>query len=414
MTDTPLPKHLETIAQDIDNFVEINTSRLLDLCSDLVAARSVNPPGRTVEAAAIVEAFLGENGIVCETRANENTKPNVISKITGHTTGRHLILNGHLDTVSPGREEDWTVPPYQTTQSGKKVFGLGMGNMKAGVAALSLAFVWLSRNPQVWPGQITYTAVADETVFGPDGAGWLLAHEAGLKGDAVICGEGPGDMNLAIAEKGLAWIELTATALSGQGMLSGPASSAVTRLVRAITQIDQWNEIQISPPDELGILKPHAGDHGFRLSVNTGTIEGGHFISQVATQAKAEVDFRLPPGMSRDGLECRLERLCTDVEGLSFSHIKGWDPNWTPPGAAICRAVAEAADKVRAVPPLPVVRLPASDASRWRAIGVPAVCYGPQPLLASGVDDFAFAKDIVDCAKIYALAAVHFLSMEPH
>ncbi len=409
MTDASLPKHLETIAQDIENFVEINTPRLFDLCSDLVAARSVNPPGRTVEAAAIVEAFLGENGIVCETLANENTKPNIISQATGHSTGRHLILNGHLDTVSPGREEDWTVPPYQTTQSDEKIFGLGMGNMKAGVAALSLAFVWLSRNPQEWPGQISYTAVADETVFGPDGAGWLLAHQPGFRGDAVICGEGPGDMNLAIAEKGLGWVELTATALSGQGMLSTPASSAVTRLVEAISQIDQWNTIQVTPPDELKMLKPHAGDHGFRLSVNTGTIEGGHFISQVATQAKAEIDFRLPPGMSREDLDTRLERVCAEIEGLSFRHIKGWDPNWTAPGAAVCTAVAEAASRIRPVPPQPVVRLPASDASRWRAMGVPAVCFGPQPLLASGVDDFAFAGDIADCAKIYALAAVRYL-----
>jgi succinyl-diaminopimelate desuccinylase len=46
--------------------------------------------------------------------------------------------------------------------------------------------------------------------------------------------------------------------------------------------------------------------------------------------------------------------------------------------------------------------LPGSDARRWRELGVPAVCYGPQPTLSAGVDDYANEQDVVDCAKIYA------------
>ena len=73
-------------------------------------------------------------------------------------------------------------------------------------------------------------------------------------------------------------------------------------------------------------------------------------------------------------------------------------------------AVAAAAAQVRGVPAKPVVRLPASDASRWRALGVPGVCYGPQPTLAAGIDDYAEEQDVIDCAKVYALAALQFLS----
>ena len=64
---------------------------------------------------------------------------------------------------------------------------------------------------------------------------------------------------------------------------------------------------------------------------------------------------------------------------------------------------------VRGKPPALVVRLPASDASRWRRAGVQAVCFGPQPLLASGIDDFVYRKDFLDCAKIYAIAALDYL-----
>jgi succinyl-diaminopimelate desuccinylase len=67
---------------------------------------------------------------------------------------------------------------------------------------------------------------------------------------------------------------------------------------------------------------------------------------------------------------------------------------------------AAAARAVRGERPAFVVRLPGSDARRWRDLGVPAVCYGPQPTLSAGVDDYANEQDVVDCAKIYARAAL--------
>lgn len=402
-------KQRKEFADEISSFVEDNQERVFSLCADLVAARSVNPPGRTVEATAVIEAFLNENDIVCETLANVSEKPNLIATADGAGTGSHLILNGHLDTVSPGREEDWSVPIYEMQSASSKLTGLGMGNMKAGTAALAMAFVWLSRNRNRWPGKVSYTAVADETVFGPDGAGWLLNQRPDIVGDAVICGEGPGNMNLALAEKGLLWIELSSTAPSGQGMLARPGNSAITRLAKAICEIDSWNELQSRPPEELSVVEPYAGEEGLRLSVNTGTITGGHFVSQVATTAVAEIDFRIPPGMTTAEIETRLNELCTMAEGLAWRRIKGWEPNWTGPDETIIKAVSRSAVVFRSQSANPVVRLPASDASRWRALGKPSVCFGPQPLLASGVDDFAWANDITACAKIYALGALLYL-----
>jgi len=409
MTTAFTKDEIARLAADIDGFVEGRRESLLELCRELVAARSVNPPGRTIEAAAVAEAFLDGSNVICETLVNDPSKPNLISQVNGNGPGAHLILNGHLDTVSPGREADWSVPLFETQIEGSNMTGLGMGNMKAGVAALSLAFVWLKQNTHRWSGKVTFTAVADETVFGPDGAGWLLGQRKDLKGDAVICGEGPGDMNLAIAEKGLLWVELTATAPSGQGMLARPGGSATSRLACALARIDPWNEIHVEPPAEIAEVAPNAGDHGQRLSVNIGTMKADGFVSQIATEATAEIDFRVPPGMATADIEDMLNELCKETPGLSWSRIKGWEPNWSVLNEPVAEAAANAAQVVRNRAPKPVVRLPASDASRWRSLGVPAICFGPQPLLASGVDDFARVDDIVACAKIYALASTFYL-----
>ncbi|MDG2404306.1 MAG: M20/M25/M40 family metallo-hydrolase [Paracoccaceae bacterium] len=401
---------IDIFVSEIDQFVDDNRERLFRLCADLVAARSVNPPGRTVEAAAVIEAFLSKYGIVCETLANVSEKPNLIAEANGYGTGSHLILNGHLDTVNPGRKEDWSVPIYELQMLDGKLTGLGIGNMKAGTASLALAFIWLVMNRKNWPGKISYTAVADETVFGDDGAGWLISQRPDIIGDAIICGEGPGDMNLALAEKGLLWIEIMANAPSGQGMLAQTRSSAITRLAKAIVEIDSWNDLQAEPPKQLPILGSNPDTEGLRLSVNSGTITGGHFVSQIATEAVAQIDFRIPPGLTTREIEKKLNTLCAMQAGLSWRRLKGWEPNWTDPEKTIIKAVSRASKLIRKLPPDPVVRLPASDSSRWRAKGVPAVCFGPQPLLVSGVNDFARSDDIIACAKIYALSALIYLN----
>ena len=393
-----------------ERFLEEGRGSLIGLCADLVAAPSANPPGDTRGPAAVLARFLAAHGIAAEMAAARPEKPNLIASIEGSGPGPHLILNGHLDTLQAGDEAAWSVPLYEMTRRDGRLTGLGIGNMKAGVAALAFALVLLRRHRGGWPGRVTLTAVADETVFGPDGVAWLLDHRPDLAGDALICAEGPGFMGLGIAEKGLCWIELKAEAPPGQGMLSRRRSGAIVRLAGLLDAIDAWNDEQVRPPEEVAVLAEAAGDHGLRVSANCGRIAGGHFVSQVATTATAQIDIRIPPGLTVAAVEARVERLVAATPGTSWRRIKGWDPNWTETGAPICRAVRSAAAAVRGAAPPLVVRLPASDAARWRARGVPSLCFGPQPTLAAGIDDYVLEEDVVDCAKIYAAAAADYLN----
>jgi len=384
--------------------------RLVALLADLVRAGSVNPPGDVTAPARVAADFLRAEGLAVETVAARPDKPNLVVAVEGARPGPHLVLNGHLDTVLPGEESAWTVPIHELTSVDGRLHGLGAGNMKGAVAALLIAFAHLARARDRLAGRVTLTLVADETVFGPDGAAFLLEERPELLGDALICGEGPGSMNLAVAEKGLFWFRLHASGRAGQGMLTTRGSSAIARLAAALVELDSWNDIHAEPPCEIAGVAASGVPEGLRLSANIGTIQGGGFVSQAASEASAEVDVRIPPGLTLADIERRLEALVRAHPGLAFEAIKGWDPNWTVEDAGIAAAVRAAAAEVRGRPPAPVVRLPASDASRWRARGVPAVCYGPQPTLAAGVDDHVNERDLADCAGIYALAALAYLN----
>lgn len=373
------------------------------LLAALVAAPSVNPPGDTTAPAAVAEAFLAGAGLPCERVAADPLKPNLLSRLA-NGAGPHLVLNAHLDTVPPGDLAAWSVPPFALTERAGRLHGLGTGNMKGAAAAMLLALRRLDRARGAWSGTVTLTLVADECVFGPAGAAHLLDARPDALGDWLICGEGPGGMNLAVAEKGLMWVRLAASGRVGQGMLTDRGTSAPARLARALVEIDGWNGVRVAPPDP---TLDHGGNaEGMRLSANIGRIEGGDGFSQAVHAASALVDFRLPPGMSRADLAARLDAL----PGVRWEEAKGWEPNGSDTGSPPARAVSRAAEAVRGTAPLAVARLPASDASRWRARGVPAVCYGPQPDLASGVDDHVARRDLLDCVAIYERAARDLLA----
>ncbi len=398
------------VANQISIYMEDRQNDLLKFCSELTECDSINPPGCTIKTSRVIQKFFEEREITSQLLGSDAQKPNVIAEVSSDNLGKHLILNGHMDTVSPGNEADWSVPILKSSLQDGKLMGLGVGNMKAGTAAMALAFSWLYTNVGMWSGKVSYTAVADETVFGDFGAAWLLSEHTRFKGDAVICGEGAGEMNIALAEKGLLWIEIKTKAKSGQGMLANTGTSAITKLCQIVSSIDKWNQIFANLPENLAYISGGKNNEGLRLSVNVGEVSGGHFISQIATDASAKIDIRIPPGLTIQEICAWLDEICANATDTSWRMIKGWNPSWTGKETEIATAIKTAAQEVLSENKCPVVRLPASDASRWRALGVPAVCIGPQPNLVSGVDDFAWVKDVTNSAKIYALSSWIYLN----
>lgn len=393
----------------IKAFAEAERDALFDLCAELVAAPSPQPVGDTTEPIAVLERTLRAAGLAPEVRHVDPRKPNIVCSFEGAGLGPHLVLNGHVDTLNPGDEKAWSVPVYALSRRHGRLSGLGIGNMKAGAAALTKAFIGLHARRAEIAGRVTLTLVSDEVVFGPAGSAFLLEHDDKLLGDFLINAEGPGSMNLAVAEKGLLWLSLEATAAPGQGMLTRAGTSAIARLAKLLAEIDGWNDEIVTPPEDMTALRDHAGEHGLRLSVNAGKIAGGDFVSQVAVKARAEVDFRIPPGLTIETVEKRVRDLADSIGGITVTRIKGWNPNWTPLEHPLSQAMLAASTAIRGKPAAPVVRLPASDAMRWRALGVPAICFGPQAELASGIDDYVLEQDVVDCLAIYMVAALALL-----
>jgi succinyl-diaminopimelate desuccinylase len=253
------------------------------------------------------------------------------------------------------------------------------------------------------------TAVCDEVMFGERGAVHLLSARPDLHGDYLISGEGPGFMQLAPAEKGLLWLDIEASGDGGHSSGALRGKTAAAKLAGLLTRIDAINDLYADIPSEIAGIVGGDGNLGLRVSLNAGTVEAGGVRSLIPTKARAQIDVRLPPGISGAEIEQKVRLAAEGDSDITVKAVKAWDANWTALANPLVAELQAAATAVRGVAPQFVVRLPGSDARRWRDLGVPAACYGPQPTLSAGIDDYVNEKDILDCARVYARTAARLM-----
>ncbi len=402
----------ETLTARLTREVAEQREDIVALCSALVAAPSVNPVGDTRQVADVVGRALEDRGITSRQEHCEPTMPSVLAEIDSGRPGPHLVLNVHLDTMPPGDESAWSQPVWELTRTNGRLYGLGMGNMKGAVAAMITAAAFLSECRGQWTGRITFAAVSDEVVFGDNGAAFLLREHPDLFGDALICGEGPGFRRLALGEKGVLWLELSAQGEAGHSSAVRRGRSASARIAEAVTRVDALTGLTgLLPPAlaEMAVAAGQDADPGLVLTANVGTVAAGTFVGQIATRATAEVDLRLPPGVPTGEAVALVAKAVADLDSVVVRELKGWDANWTAPDAPLTRAWQRASQVVVGEPARYAIRLPASDASRWRRAGIQALCYGPQPTWSAGIDDYAEEEEVMRCASLYALTALEFL-----
>ena len=62
-------------------------------------------------------------------------RPNVIAELAGSGGGRSLVLNGHIDVVSPEPVSWWSQDPWGGRIVGRRLYGRGSWDMKGGLVA---------------------------------------------------------------------------------------------------------------------------------------------------------------------------------------------------------------------------------------------------------------------------------------
>ena len=396
---------------------------VVDICRDLIRIDTSNPgdhygPGER-HAAEHVAALLAEVGLESQLLESHPKRTSVVARIEGQDQTRPaLLIHGHLDVV-PAHAPDWRHHPFDGEIADGCLWGRGAIDMKD-MDAMMLAVVRQRRREQRPPARdVVLAFTADEEAGGTWGARWLVDHHPDLfEGVTEAVGE-VGGFSLTLgrqrlyllqtAEKGMAWMRLTARGTAGHGSMIQP-DNAVTELAEAIGRLGrhEW-PVRLLPSvqaflegaaealgiefirNDPGLLLSKIGTVSrivgatLRNTVNPTVLKAGYKVNVVPQTATAEVDGRFLPGYE-DEFYAELDRVLGPGVTREFIHTD-IALETTPDGALYDAMTSALTAEDPEAKVIPYCLSAGTDAKSFSRLGLR--CFGFAPLRLAPDLDFS-------------------------
>jgi succinyl-diaminopimelate desuccinylase len=411
--------------------VDRAADEMVKYAADLVRIPTVNPPGDEYEACArFIGDDLARRGFDVEYIAAEgrpehtarHPRINVIGTRRGGP-GPVVHLNGHFDVVPPGG--GWSLDPFGGIVRDGKIFGRGVCDMKAGIAAAVFAAEAIARAGVLLPGAIEISGTVDEESGGFAGVAYLaeagrLAHG---RTDYVIIPE-PLDVDrICIGHRGVYWFEVTAHGRMAHGSMPFLGASAIDAMSRLLDAVGADLVPRLASRQTAVPVVPAAARHA---TINVNAIEGGQRVDGIQTPCVADVcravfDRRFLFEEGFDGARSEILELVARVQtraaGITFEvrDLMIVHPTRTPLDSPVIGALDAAIRRVLGRRPELVASPGTYDHKHVaRIAGVSdCVAYGPGELeLAHQPNEHCRIDDLLNATKVIALAAIDLMKRD--
>ncbi len=410
---TTFPASGEATAQD----------EVAALCSELIRIDTTNPgdhsgPGERT-AAEHVAALLAEVGLEPIVLESHPGRASVVARISGTDPARPaLLIHGHLDVV-PADAGDWRVHPFSGELRDDRIWGRGAVDMKDMDAMILAVIRQRLREGRRPPRDVVLAFLADEEAGGTYGARWLVDNHPDLfEGVTEAIGEvggfsatigGRRVYPIQTAEKGMAWMRITARGTAGHGSMLQP-DNAVTELAETVARIGrhEW-PVRLTPSvtaflaeaaaalgidftpgaagEVLAKLGPITRMVGATLTntVNPTALNAGYKVNVVPQKASADLDGRFLPG-HEDEFFAEVDGLLgTGVRREFIHHDVALETTFDGDLSAAMTAALLAEDSAALI--VPYCLSGGTDAKSFSRLGIR--CFGFTPLRLPAELDFS-------------------------
>jgi len=390
---------------------------VVELCRDLIRIDTSNygstddGPGER-KAAEHVAALLDEVGIESRLYESERGRTSVVAQ-WGGSSGDGLLLHGHLDVV-PAAAEDWQVDPFSGEVQDGYLWGRGAVDMKDFDATLLSVVRARQRAGAVPSRPVTLCFTADEEAGGHLGAQVLVEQHPD---ELAHCTEAVGEVGgfsatvrgrriylIEAAEKGMAWMRLTARGRAGHGSMIN-TDNAVSTLAAAVARIGAYEwPVRLTPamqtllasvgelagteatPENAEALVSEFGGATrmmgavIRNTCNPTMLGAGYKVNVIPTEATAHVDGRFLPGFDDEFFATIAELVGEDVSVDYVSNQPAWE---TPYDGALVDAMTRSilAEDEEAIV-APYLMSGGTDAKHFRKLGMRSYGFAPLRLPA--------------------------------
>lgn len=408
-------------------------SKANELLKALIRIDTSNPPGNEVAAFDLLQKDLEAHGLKPEIAGSCSERPNLVACLEAkpeNRTAPPLVMSCHLDVVQAPNPDEWEHPPFSGAEADGCIWGRGAIDMKGFAVMAITAMKLLKQSKLPLNRDVILTAVCDEEAGAELGSQWLVENRPDLLrepeyvlnevGGFTVHRKGRRFYPVQVAEKGVAWLRMTATSPPGHSSMPAPDNclsilgNAVHKISRttlpwhvtpaAKTFLQGFSQFEPAPAKAISNLlfnsvagKTIVGlipNPRQRASVeailrNTATptrIKAGSSINSLPHRASVDLDGRLIPGQTADQLIQELQKIVGDQ--LTFEVIRESQgvvfPTDTPLYSAIEETLGEMDSEGVVIPSM----IPGfTDSHNYAKLG--ATCYGFYPLKLEEDLDFA-------------------------
>jgi succinyl-diaminopimelate desuccinylase len=409
---------------------EVDAARdeLVEYARELVRIPTVNPPGDLYEdCARFIGNDLARRGFEVEYIAAEGRpehtrqfpRVNVIGTRRG-SPGRVVHLNGHFDVVPAGG--GWSVDPFASVVRDDRIYGRGICDMKAGIAAAVFAAEAISRAGVELMGTIEISGTVDEESGGFAGVAYLAERGriAAGRTDYVIIPEPLNVDRICVGHRGVYWFEVTARGRIAHGSMPFLGASAINGMSRLLQSVrDELMPQLASRRTDVPVVPPGAR----HATINVNGIDGGQPVDGIQTPCVADVcravfdrRFLLEEGFdaAKAEVEAMVRKAASNSPGVKFDlhDLMVVHPTRTPDDSPVIDALDASIRRVLGKTPELIASPGTYDHKHVaRIANVPhCVAYGPGELeLAHQPDESCRIEDLVNATKVLALATLDLM-----
>jgi len=334
------------------------------------------------------------------------SRPNVIGICRGKGNGRSLLLNGHIDVVSPEPLEAWYEGgPWSGKIEGGRLYGRGSADMKSGLLANFFALrtlLILGLKPK---GTVLLQSVIEEEAGGCGGT--LACLQAGYKADAMIIPE-PFDLRIITAHPGIRYFRVKVigkTAHAGQSHLGVNAIGKLARIYDRLMELDLERAKRHRNPF-------FEASSGRSCNLNIGTFKAGDWVSTVAGAAQLEARISYLPEETEQSMRREVEEAVSEVvakdpwlkEHPPVIEWFGWDAKpWTEdPEIPLIRRFEKVASEVLTFTPEIAASHAGLDTRFGPYFAMPSFTFGPRGGLLHTSNEYVDLDSVLQTTKVLA------------
>lgn len=324
----------------------------------------------------------------------EGDRPNVVARIE-NGPGPTLLFNGHVDTVLAAA--GWSSDPWQARRDGDRLYGLGAGDMKAGVAAAMLITRALAQRRDLWRGTVIFSSVVDEEAYS---VGARALVESGIQADACIVTEPHWDRpTLGGVGKVLVRADITGRAAHGSTPALG--INAAVEAARLVSRLDEMPLGQHPRMEATqSVLSFHSGSE--------------QYVITLPEHARFTINRHIVPGETGESVLAEMRALAESLDSpatFDFAIDPPYYPPWeTAADHPLVQRFSQAYAAELGHEPTYGYATGVSDANYFAAdLGIPTIEFGPRAVGLHQRDEWVEIPTITGTVRVLLRLALDLL-----